>query len=279
MTPRIDPYPHESFQNSQSESSDDVFNAARFTIPLQMELDAAMASGTSFIQPKKKQPWESHGRRRKIRFSPNLTIVNPSKEYFTDEDVKLKWLAASDLRQLKVGAKELSNRLRKSPRSLDQKTISIAHRKTTLMLKADFKALTKLSSSTPDEDLVRWCQSSDGRRGLERFSSRDYAAFRQIDIGKVRAAVRDECARQKESGIFDPEAIAAAAQQHSRRARTFARFLGAADASTAVHQRDSEGRRALTRCHSEAAPPQRGNLSRKKSKTFHQADAFQAMGR
>ena len=225
-----------------------------------------MASSTPFASTRKRV-LEPPTRRRKISFNPRKTIINPEREFYTDEDVRLKWMSSGDLRHLKVSAKELSNRLRKSPRSLDQKTISVAHRKTTLMLKSDFKALMKLSSSTPDEDLSRWCHSPDGRRGLERFCSRDYAAFRQIDIGKVRAAVREECVRQRAAGIQDAEAIASAAQLHSRRARTFARFLGAADASVASEQRDNERRRTLSRCHSEAAP--RASLSRKRSKIFH----------
>ena len=68
----------------------------------------------------------------------------------------------------------------------------------------------------------------DGRRGLERFASRDYAILRRSDITKTRQAVLGAAKLR-----CDADTIAHSAREASRRARTFARFFAAADADVA----------------------------------------------
>jgi hypothetical protein len=267
MAPRIDSSNmQEAYQSDHSNAGDDVFGLERFTLPMKLQLEATLHeplhcssqlrgndSGCSFEER----------RQTRIRFDHSVRVVNPDPEYYTEQDMSMKWFAALELREFKVKAKELSNALRKSNNSQDQRTITIAHRKTTLMLKSDFKALTKLSPSTPDMDITRWCLFSDGRRGLERFASHDYAVMRQSDIRSTREAVLAEHARQVTFQFYDDEAVAKAARELSRRARTFARFLGAAD-SNAANQDEQPERRSLARCHSEAVA--RPLPSRKRSK-------------
>jgi hypothetical protein len=267
MAPRIDHTMQEGYQSDHSNASDGVFSSERFTLPMKMQLEATMreplhcSSGCLWGN---NADFCSGKRQRRIRFDHFTRTINPDPEYYTEQDMSMKWFAAMELREFKVRAKELSNALRKSNKSQDQRSITVAHRKTTLMLKSDFKSLTKLSPSTPDLDITRWCLFSDGRRGLERFASQDYAVMRQSDIRLTRQAVLTEHARQVMNEEYDDEAVAKAAREVSRRARTFARFFGAADANVANRDEQSE-RRSLARCHSEAVT--RPSLpSRKRSK-------------
>jgi hypothetical protein len=266
MAPRIDNIMQEAYQSDHSNASDGVFSSERFTLPMKLQLEATMmeplnCSGCLWGND---ADFSTARRQRRLRFDHCTHTINPDPEYYTEQDMSMKWFAALELRAFKVQAKELSNTLRKSNKSQDQRTITSAHRKTTLMLKSDFKALTKLSPSTPDMDITRWCLFSDGRRGLERFASQDYAVMRQSDIRSTREAVRTEHDRQVISQVYDDEAVAKAAREVSRRARTFARFFGAADANVANREELPE-RRSLARCHSEAVT--RPSLpSRKRSK-------------
>lgn len=255
----------DSYQSDHSTASDDVFAPERFSRPLKLELEATLREPLHCSS----SSWQDDAcidfsrRKRRIRFDLSTSTINPDPEYYSEEEMTQKWFTALELRSFKVRAKELSNALRKSNKSQDQRTITIAHRKTTLMLKSDFKALTKLSLSTPDLDITRWCLFSDGRRGLERFASRDYAAIRQSDVRATRDAVLAEHARQILSDSYDDEAVAKAAREVSRRARTFSRFFGAADANVANREENTQ-RRNLARCHSEAVA--RPMPSRKRSK-------------
>jgi len=211
---------------------DDVF----LFEPLKMELEAAFLEPIVFLPP------EVNYRRSGVRFQANETVINSGTEYYTDEDVQIKWYSNEDLAQIKLNAKELSNELRRSTSPQDA-SLTEAHRKTTLMLKSDFKKLIKLSPSTPDQDLTNWCSYNDGRRGLERFACRDYTMLRRNDIANTRQAVL-EGSRSKKT----PESIAQDAREASRRARTFARFFAAADSEAAKTPAVSPGRRMPARC-------------------------------
>jgi hypothetical protein len=242
------------------DSNDDVFSNENFLWPMKLELEAAS--------------WENcvpAERSTTVRFELETEVINPFPEDYTDEDVQVKWYCMDDLQQIKQRAKEESNELRKSSKGQDT-CLCVAHRKTSLMIKSDFKSLVKLSPSTPDQDLSEWCSYMDGRRGLERFASRDYAALRRNDICNTRAAVMQEYARQSEFYLSDPEAIANVAREASKRARTFARFFAAADADAA--KPDQPARRIPSRCHSEVRTISRCAPPRKRSKQYHRQDFF-----
>lgn len=215
--------------------------------------------------------------RANVRFELETEVINPSPEYYTDEDVANKWYGQDDLHQIKQRAKEDSIELRKATKGQDT-CLCVAHRKTSLMLKSDFKSLIKLSPTTPDQDLSEWCSYDDGRRGLERFASRDYAALRRKDICNTRTSVMEEYARQRELCIQDPEAIAIIARDASRRARTFARFFAAADAG-ASKTADQPARRLPSRCQSEIRTISRCVPPRKRSKQYHRDDFFPVISR
>ena len=74
------------------DSCEDVFSLW----PLKLELEAAS--------------WETRSPARQIivRFEENSEVINPSPEFFTDEDVKVKWYSMDDLQQIKLRAKEES---------------------------------------------------------------------------------------------------------------------------------------------------------------------------
>lgn len=236
------------------DSSEDVFSLW----PLKLELDAAIAT--------------NHFRLPAIRFDDEIDIINPSAEYYTDDDVTIRWYSMDELQQLKQEAKGYSITIRQSSTSQDT-CLCVAHRKTSLMLKSDFKSLLKLSPTTPDQDLSEWCSYDDGRRGLERFLSRDYAAFRRSDINLTRTSVLEEYCKQRNTLLFDDEAVANVAREASRRARSFARFFAEADgrASRSIDRdRVPVLRRIPSRCKSELRSfPQRQLPPRKRSKQYH----------
>jgi hypothetical protein len=197
----------------------DAFSAARFSLPLRNQLPAFCTE---------------ERRRRRVKFGGH-SIINWEPEYYDDADVETKWWTAKDLKGVRRDAKVLSGDLRcRSAGSLSSCFLSLAHRKTTLMLSSDFKSLMKLSRTTPDQDLHQWCAWNDGRRGLERFSSQTYWCFRKQDLSNFRIGVVEEHLRQKEEGRCDPDAIAEIAQESSRRSRTFSLFMGEADALEAA---------------------------------------------
>jgi hypothetical protein len=192
---------------------DHAFCNERFAGPLKLELETVRLD-----QPKKR-----------VRFDRDKEVINPEAGYYTDEDVRIKWWGFDELDDIKQGAKEASIVLRKTI-AVRECSLTMAHRKTSLILASDFKALIRLSPSTPDKDLQGWCSFDDGRRGLERFASKDYSCLRRQDITNTRESVMEEQQRQKETRKRDPEVIARVARETSRRARTFALFFGEADA-------------------------------------------------
>jgi hypothetical protein len=141
------------------------------------------------------------------------------------------WLMPQELEKIRLGAKRKCIELQKV--DYQNCEVCLAHRKITLMLKSDFKNIVRLTSTTPDEDLSQWCSFDDGRRGLERFASHAYNVLRNNDIYQTRNSVMQEQCSQREQGLYCPERIAHVAQKASRRARTFARFFGAADGNEA----------------------------------------------
>ena len=211
-----------------------AFSTEKFSLPLKYGLDAVIA--------------ESPKAKKRVRFSSaNTRVINSVTEYYTDEDIAARWWSSNELVDVKKNAKLMSAAIRRQSASDEQCPIAVAHRKTTLMLASDFKGLVKLSPSTPDQDLANWCRSEDGRRGLERFSSRDYCSFRRMDVASTRHAVLAEQERQLESAIVDDNAIAQVYRSASRRARTFALFLGEADSIEARQARGvPSGRRGTT---------------------------------
>jgi hypothetical protein len=218
-----------------------AFCNERFAGPLKLELETLET--VRLEQPK-----------RRVRFDRDKKVINPEGGYYTDEDVRIKWWGFEELDDIKRGAKETSLVLRKTLAGREC-SLTMAHRKTSLILASDFKALIRLSPSTPDKDLQGWCSFNDGRRGLERFSSKDYSCLRRQDITNTRESVMDEQLRQKETMKYDPVAIARVARETSRRARTFALFFGEADAKERLAIREPTFERR--------APP------RKRSKLGH----------
>jgi hypothetical protein len=220
---------------------DHAFCNERFVGPLKLELETVRLD-------KPKRP------KRRVRFDRVKKTINPEAGYYTDEDVRIKWWGFDELDDIKQRAKETSIVLRKSLAGRES-SLTMAHRKTSLILASDFKALIRLSPSTPDKDLQVWCAFEDGRRGLERFASKDYSCLRRQDIINTREGVIGEQQRQKDAMQYDPEVIARVARESSRRARTFALFFGEADAGEKVAIRKPNFERR--------APP------RKRSKLAH----------
>jgi hypothetical protein len=196
------------------EVHDHAFCNERFAGPLKLELETVRLE-----QPK-----------RRVRFDRDKEMMNPEAGYYTDEDIRIRWWGFDELGDIKQRAKETSIVLRKVASAGNDCSLTMAHRKTSLILASDFKALIRLSPSTPDKDLQEWCSFDDGRRGLERFASKDYSCLRRQDINNTRESVLDEQQRQKEIMTYDPEVLARVAREASRRARTFALFFGEADA-------------------------------------------------
>ena len=192
-----------------------AFCASRFSEPLRQEL-----------------PEDLPKRRRRVLFG-GTSVIHREAESVEEAQAnhERKWFTADELQSIRQEAKAMSSDLRsKGAANASSCFVTLAHRKTTLILSSDFKSLTKLSKSTPDQDLHQWCSWDDGRRGLERFSSQSYWVFRRRDISFFRESVMEESRRQQESGCHDPEAIAKVAREASRRSRTFALFMGEADA-------------------------------------------------
>jgi hypothetical protein len=263
--------------------SDDVFSSEHFALPLKRELESAVRvprrRGTAIVR---------------FRDLSSPEVINPRPEYYDDSDVEIKWFVPQELQQIRHGAKVQSTELRRSDQNQDC-YLCLAHRKTSLMLKSDFKNLIKLTPSTPDQDLTKWCAHDDGRRGLERFASRDYNVLRRNDITNTRSSVLNEQYIQREQGAACQEKIAKAAREASRRARTFARFIAVADANEAKRAAQQEqerkapprtcstvqmvvpARRLPSRCQSELRPVSRCAPPRKKSKAFHQIDMKSGM--
>lgn len=191
-----------------------VFSADNFARPLQCELDRVNLTTE-----------------RNVHFAEQISVINHAATYsYTAEDVRTRWMTPHDLQAIRREVKMMSQQIRNESRA-EHCYVSMAHRKTSLMLARDFRSLVKLSPHTPEEEMKRWNLQLDGRRGLERFASRDYAHMRKRDVQQVRSRVLEEQARQRVDGVYDDEAIAKASLSASRRSRTFASYVGAADAS------------------------------------------------
>jgi hypothetical protein len=179
--------------------------------------------------------------KKRVRFSFEKRCLDPVDKFYDDADVEAKWFTANDLYLIKENAKHQSATIRRSgpPESC---VLTMAYRKTSLMLAGDFKELVKLPTTSPDHDLREWCACNDGRRGLERFSSREYCNTRRGDIMRTREAVLAEQDRQAESDQKDDELIAKASREATRRARTFALFMGEADSKQQTRPLEFEHR-------------------------------------
>jgi hypothetical protein len=229
---------------------DHAFSTTRFSLPLREEL------------PEATQP-PSSSRRRRVQFAQTTTIINTAQEFYDASDIEIKWWTSVELIVIRSSVKETVATLRGGADGNKQEQrsdscLAMAHHKTTLMLSSDFKGLMKLSPTTPEQDLYRWSSHADGRRGLERFVSRDYCCFRRRDIASTRTGVLKEQFRQKQQqGICEPELIAKLAREASRRARSFSLFMGEAD--------------ALAAGTAKKAPPTRKAPPRKRSKMEHGA--------
>ena len=166
-----------------------------------------------------------------VRFSTEIKFVDCKHSPLSEESVQSMWWNRDEVSRLRQSARELSATIRENS-DVQNCPLVNAYKKTTLMLSNDLQALVKLSPTTPDQDLFRHCCKMDGRRGLERYSSKTFAASRHQDIVDCRNAVFQEQRRQKEElcgGELDPQLIAKVSREASRRARSFAVFLGEAD--------------------------------------------------
>jgi len=142
-----------------------------------------------------------------------------------------KWWTRNDLGMNKLLIRKIGYAIRKNRRK--QKGIcplAMGHHKTKLVLKSDFRRLVKLPLTTPEKDLQRWCAHNDGRRGLERIASKEYNATQVKDHIDIQKMVFKEQKLQQKLNIYDPERIAAICKEISKRSRTFANYMGTADA-------------------------------------------------
>ena len=228
----------------------DVFSNERFSRRLSLQLDSILSATIPVPSA------------RRVRFSQKQDkVFNPAQEYYTDEDMERKWIGFDTLQDIRQEARELSSSLRK--RQSSPCNVALAHRKTTLIIASDLQSLVKLSHTTPEEDLSRWCSIDDGRRGLERFSSGIYYCFRRRDISCVRSVVLAEQQRQRAEHVHDLDAIAQKSCEVSRRSRNFALFLGGADAKQVQ-------KRGIDSAPCRQVPP------RKRSKVYHSTEVASA---
>jgi hypothetical protein len=239
---------------------DHVFSSTRFSLPLREELPEAATTPVTTTTTT-----SSSRRKTRVQFAQIPTmIINTDQEFYDASDIEIKWWTSAELIVIRTSVKETVASLRGNgqpgehhqQRTVDS-CLAVAHHKTTLMLSSDFRGLMKLSPTTPEQDLYRWSSHDDGRRGLERFVSRDYCCFRRRDIASTRCGVIQEQFRQQQLGICEPELIAKLAREASRRARSFSLFMGEAD--------------ALAAGTAQKAPPTRKAPPRKRSKTEHPA--------
>ena len=211
---------------------------------------------------------KNSGKKRRVNFGGSTIINQGSEETICDSEIQQRWWTPDDLDEIKRRAKEMSIRLRQQAKEKGC-YIGMAHKKTSLMLTNNFPELVKLSPSSPDQDLRHWCARSDGRRGLERFASREYGICRKDDVLDARDAVFQEQERQRSSSEpsskvpLDPEAMAKVSKEKSRRSRTFSLFMGEADAQAAARMVAQE-----ERCEQQKQPS-----SSKRSKAAHTAAA------
>lgn len=216
-----------SFESHNGPLHVDTFSSERFAAPLKSQLEAISSIPVRTS-------------RKRVRFDERLNQqVDPDATFYTDDDIEIRWCTERSLHEGRQRARELSSKLRELSKSHDC-DLTMAHRKVTLILKRDFNSLLKLTRTSPDQDLSAWCAEDDGRRGLERFTSKVYASFRKRDVAETVSAVLEEQRRQRLAQINDPELLAQASRTVSQRARSFANFFGAADAKQAQAKRETE---------------------------------------
>ncbi len=238
---------YNSFESHNGTVHNDTFSSERFAVPMKSQLEAIA-------------PILCTHTKKRVRFNEYLNVTfDPENPYYTDEDIATKWWGEKTLLEVRQRARELSTSLRQSSGSHDC-DLTMAHRKITLILKRDFNSLLKLTRTSPDQDLSSWCSHDDGRRGLERFTSKVYASFRKRDVAGTVAAVLEEQQRQSLSHVNDPELIAQASRTVSQRSRSLANFFGAADAKQALSKRETE--------------PTRTAPARKRSKICEEGSIF-----
>jgi len=200
-------------------SHDDVCNNAQCLKWLKLRFDRS----------DKVENLTSSTRHRQVRFeSAPPKILNPESKYLSHED-SIIWWTSNELEEIRKDAKLLCSQFwHHASQDCD---LTVAHHKLIFLLASKLWALLKLSPTSPDQDLLKWCSCNDGRRGLERIVSKTYSSFRQNDICETRMLVLTEQKRQRDEDIVDPEKIAILSQSASRRSRTFALIMASADAS------------------------------------------------
>lgn len=155
----------------------------------------------------------------------------------SEEEIEACWWKKKELETIKRVAKELSRGVRRTDGRDGCSSLKMAHKKTRLILNNDFPQLVKLPPTRPDQDLQQWCAHDDGRRGLERFASTDYGSCYLTDVTNNREIVFAEQAKQFQNLTYDPVRIAKASRKVTRRARSFAQFMGEADALVVANAR------------------------------------------
>jgi len=183
------------------------------------------------------------------------TVDEKPQEWLSCEEVDLLWWTKKELLSSRSCAKDLSKQIRQS--EMECTPITMALKKTKLMLGAEIQKLVRLPLSRPDEDLQEWCANDDGRRGLEKYASKEYAILRHGILCSTRIAVLTEQTAQHKQGICDEELIAESSRKMSRCARTFALFMGEADSYEAsdvqkmiklAHTSDDGSETSIKRC-------------------------------
>jgi len=165
---------------------------------------------------------------RNVSFADNVEVFEFDDENDDDDNT---WWTMTELNESRLQARSLAcSRAQDTTHPSHSRVLllELSYRKTTLILDSDFASLLKLSASTPDQDLRLWQKCN--LRGLERFVSAEYGLGRCKDVVRTRRAVfRVQSAH---AGAPDlAERIATRCREETRRARTFALFLGEADAS------------------------------------------------
>ena len=183
--------------------------------------------------------------KRCIRFDDSDAVIENNSEPLSKSTIESLWWTPEELLRMKKTAKDLSCVVRKIAEDRGC-SVAKAFTKTSLMLSSDMKSLVQLTPTTPEQDLFRWCCKLDGRRGLERFASNEFARARRQELINYRAAVILEQERQRDLNESNADLIAKAAREESRRSRTFALYMGEADAMAA--KANTEGR-TRTRYH------------------------------
>jgi len=161
-----------------------------------------------------------------VECSPNNVLIDSN--CISNDQL---WWTREDLGRNKLLIKKIGYAIRKNRRKNKRICpLAMGHHKTKLVLKSDFRRLVKLPLTTPDQDLQRWCAHDDGRRGLERIASKEYHASQLKDHVDIQKMVSEEQKLQRKLNMYNPERIANICKEISKRSRTFANYMGEADA-------------------------------------------------